>query len=245
MLRADRLVPPRRLDLAGRSDFAASGEELAGHLTVLAGLRPDERVLEVGCGAGALARALLRRQDHAGSYDGLDVDHAAIGWCRRRYRRQRRFTFGVADILDPRRNPAGTQRADEYRFPYADASFDVVVAHSGPTHTLPDALGQLLRESARVLAPGGRLVASFFLLNDTSRACMEQGRAGMSFTDAGEQVALVSEDRPDEAVAYDDTWVFETLRAAGLVLVGLHPGSWCGRDEFTAFADVVVAARDA
>jgi len=245
VFRGDRLVPPRRLDLAGRSDFAASGEELADHLVELAGLRPGERVLEVGCGAGALARALLRRQEYAGSYDGLDVDHAAIGWCRRRYRRRARFTFRVADILDPRRNPAGSHRADEYRFPYPGRSFDLVVAHSGPAHLLPAACAQLLRESARVLAPGGRLVASFFLLNDTSRACMEQGRSGMSFIDAGEQVALVSEDRPDEAVAYDDVWVFETLRDAGLVLIGLHPGSWCGREEFTTFADIVVAARDA
>jgi len=245
VLRRDRLVPPRRLDLAGRSDFASCGEELADHLVELAGLRPDERVLEVGCGAGALARALLRRQDATGTYDGLDGDHAAIGWCRRRYRRQRGFTFRVADVVDARRNPAGTHRPDEYRFPYADASFDVVVAHSGPTHLLPGACAQLVRESARVLAPGGRFVASFFLLNDTSRAFMADGQAGMTFIDAAESVALVSEERPDEAVAYDDAWVFETLRAADLLLVALHPGSWCGREEFTAFADIVVAARDA
>jgi len=245
VLRSDRLVPPRRLDPGARTEFTATGEELARLLSELAALRDDERVLEVGCGAGALARALLKRQGPRGTYDGLDVDHEAIGWCRRRYRRQRGFTFRVADVADPRRNPAGAHRADEYRFPYADASFDVVVAHSGPTHLLPEACAQVLRESARVLAPRGRLMASFFLLNDTSRACMEQGRAGMTFIDAGEPVALLDEDHPDDAVAYDDAWVFETLRAAGLVLVGLHPGSWCGREEFTAFQDVIVAARDA
>jgi hypothetical protein len=46
---------------------------------------------------------------------------------------------------------------------------------------------------------------------------------------------------PEEAVAYDDEWVFEALRHNGLELSGMHPGSWSGRDEFVSFQDIVVA----
>jgi hypothetical protein len=35
--------------------------------------------------------------------------------------------------------------------------------------------------------------------------------------------------------------VFETLRSHGLELIGLHPGSWSGRDEFISFQDIVLA----
>ena len=50
---------------------------------------------------------------------------------------------------------------------------------------------------------------------------------------------------PEEAVAYADEWIFERLRAHGLVLTDLHPGSWCGREEHMHFQDVLVAVRDA
>ena len=46
------------------------------------------------------------------------------------------------------------------------------------------------------------------------------------------------------AVAFDDAWVFETLRGQGLELTALHPGSWCGREEFVSFQDIVIAQRD-
>ncbi len=39
--------------------------------------------------------------------------------------------------------------------------------------------------------------------------------------------------------------IFERLREHGLVLTGLHPGSWCGREEFMGFQDVLIAVRDA
>jgi hypothetical protein len=92
-----------------------------------------------------------------------------------------------------------------------------------------------------VLAPGGRLLATFFLLNDTSRALMAEGKAGLQFLDVDERLAILDESLPEEAVAYDDEWVFETLRVNGLELVGLHPGSWSGRDEYVSFHDIVVA----
>src|SRR5204863_86724 len=90
-------------------------------------------------------------------------------------------------------------------------------------------------ECERVLAAGGRLFATFFLLNDTSRALMADGKAGLTFLDVDERLAILDESLPEEAVAYDDEWVFETLRANGLELIGLHPGSWAGSAR-TAFA---------
>jgi hypothetical protein len=116
-----------------------------------------------------------------------------------------------------------------------------VLATSVFTHLLEADATHYIAECERVLAPGGRLFATFFLLNDTSRALMAEGKAGLTFLDVDERLAILDEDLPEEAVAYDDEWVFETLRVNGLELIGLHPGSWCGREEYISFQDIVTA----
>lgn len=239
--RADRYLPPRRLTLAARSDFAETGDEYLSHFIELGDLQPDHRVLDVGSGMGKLARPLAGYLSGDGSYDGFDADREAIGWCRRRYRRLPNFAFKVADVQHPRFNPLGARFISEYRFPYDDDSFDFVICASVLTHVLEHECEHLLSEIARVVAPGGQVFATFFLLNDTSRAMIEAGQAGLPFLDPSGRIAIVDETRPEEAVAYDDEWVFETLRGEGLELAAIHPGSWSGREEYVSFQDIVIA----
>jgi SAM-dependent methyltransferase len=239
--RRDRLTPPRRLDFVGHSDFAATGDEFLAHFVELGGLQPDERVLDVGCGIGRMARPLAGYLSSDGSYDGFDVNRDGIAWCRRRYRRHPNFRFQVADLFNARYNPHGAQRADEYRFPYDDASFDFVVATSVFTHLLEADAVRYVAECARVLAPAGRLFATFFLLDETTRALIEEGTSGLAFLDVHERVAILDEELPEEAVAYDDEWVFEALRSNQLELSAQHPGSWSGREEPVSFQDIVIA----
>jgi SAM-dependent methyltransferase len=242
--RADRLVPPRRRDFVGHSDFVDTGAEFLGHFQRLAGLGPHDRVLDVGCGIGRMARPLTRVIAPPGSYDGFDVHREAIGWCRRRYRRFGHFRFQVADLFNARYNAAGRDRAAEYRFPYEDGSFDFVFATSVLTHLLPEEAEHYVAEMARVLRPEGRLFVTAFLLDDTSRALIAAGRSGLPFLDPSEPVAIVDESCPEEAVAFASDWLFEVLRRHGLVLTGLHPGSWCGREEHVSFQDLVIAEKE-
>jgi SAM-dependent methyltransferase len=241
--RSDRLVPPRRLDFVGHSDFAATGDEFLGHFVALGGLQPDHAVLDVGCGIGRMARPLAGYLSASGSYDGFDVNRDGVGWCRRRYARHGNFRFQVADLYNRRYNPAGAHAAAEYRFPYEDARFDFALATSVLTHLLEAEADHYLGEIARVLRPGGRALLTFFLLDDVSRALIAEGRSGLAFLDPGEHVAVVSEDVPEEAVAYDERWVRERLGAHGLTVDAIHAGSWSGRDDPTSFQDIVVATR--
>jgi SAM-dependent methyltransferase len=241
----DPLVPPRRLQFVGRGDFAETGDEFLGHFRELAGLEPGERVLDVGCGIGRMARPLAGYLDPAnGSYEGFDVHGEAIGWCRRRYGRAHpNFHFVLADLFNRRYHPGGAHSASEYRFPYDDGSFDLVIATSVFTHLLEEEAEHYLAESARVLAPGGRLFATLFLLDAVSRAKIAAGEAGLPFLDAGEHVAVVSDEMPEEAVAYDARWVAERLSAHRLEVGELRPGTWSGREDGLSLQDIVVARR--
>lgn len=245
MLGRDPLIPPKRLLRYGRREFAGGGEAYLGHLLDLAGLRAGHRVLEVGCGFGRLARPLVRHLDpEQGAYEGFDADRAAIGWCRRAYgRRHRNARFLRADIFHPRTHPGGAHRASEYRFPYEDKAFDLVVAESVFPHLLEDETAQFLAESARVLAPGGRLLATFFVLDDDSRGRMRTGTSALVFLAADEHVAVLSEDLPEEGVAYDAGWIGERLGEAGCRFESLTPGRWRGLEDARDLVDMVVARR--
>jgi hypothetical protein len=63
----------------------------------------------------------------------------------------------------------------------------------------------------------------------------------LAFGPVADGMAVVDPAVPEEAVAFEEDWLLEALRAAGLDLVGLHGGLWTGREEGLSFQDVVVA----
>ncbi|WP_368744595.1 class I SAM-dependent methyltransferase [Desertibaculum subflavum] len=97
------------------------------------------RVLDVGCGDGALAVDLLRR---GAEVTGIDVSSAMIEAAKRR----------AAGL----RGDIAFEIADARKLPFPDASFDVVTAITILCF-IEDAQ-PVFREIARVLRPGGRLV---------------------------------------------------------------------------------------
>ena len=246
--RADPLVPPRRLHFVGHaeSDFAATGDEFLEHFTALGRLTRSDRVLDVGCGIGRMARPLAGFLDGAtGSYDGFDVNAEGIAWCRERYAGHPRFAFAVADLFNSRYNPVGTQSAQEFTFPYADASFDFTLATSVFTHLREGEADRYLAESARTLVPGGRLFATWFLLDAGSRAAIGAGRAALPFLAPEQRIAVVSEAVPEEAIAFDREWLAEAAARHGLAVDAVHEGTWRGQTDPAgpSFQDIVVATK--
>jgi SAM-dependent methyltransferase len=233
LLDRDPLVPPRRLQFVGEGDFAATGDEFLGHLVELAGLEAGSQVLDVGCGIGRMARPLAGFLGEDGRYEGFDVNPVGIGWCQLRY--DERFRFTLADLYNRRYHPTGALKAHEFRFPYDDDGFDVVLAASVLTHLLEEEAAHYLAEIARVLRPGGRALVTFFLLDEESRAAIADGRAALAFLEPGAHVAVLREDVPEEAVAYDEAWIRAHLPS----VEAIHHGGWRGRPG-RSFQDLVV-----
>lgn len=232
--RHDPLVPPRRLQFVGAGDFLATGDEFLGHLVDLAGLEPRSDVLDVGCGIGRIARPLAGYLT-TGRYAGFDVDPRGIAWCRERYPADR-FRFDLVDLRNARYNPDGRLSPLDFRFPYDDDAFDVAIMTSVVTHLQAAECEHYLRETMRVLRPGGRLLATFFLLDDGSRAALRAGRTTIPFHDFEEAEMAVSDPRlPEEAVAYDARWVRDRLDVRRI-----EPGTWRGTDG-RSYQDIVIA----
>lgn len=237
--RRDRFTPPRRLSgYVGGGDFRATGDEFLIHFRELAGLDPEDRVLEIGCGIGRMARGLTGVLRPPGSYDGFDIVASGIAWCQEHYRdTPAPFRFHHADLRNPAYNPAGSVAAGDYRFPYADGAFDLVIATSLFTHLLADAADHYLAQTARVLAPGGRLLSTWYLIADADRAAPP---GGFRRVDPESPTAVRDPAVPEDAVAFDERWLRERLTAHGLAVRSLSPGTWPGRPG-RSLQDIVVA----
>lgn len=238
------LVPPRRLRFVGDGDFAAIGREFTGHLQALAGLTPQSRVLDAGCGVGRLAIPLLDVLSPEGRYEGFDIVPRAIRWCEREIApRHPGFRFTLANLGNGayRRGRAGS--AATFRFPYPDASFDVVVATSLFTHLLPDEARNYVEQIGRVLAPGGRCLVTWFVRNAEAEALLLEDRSAIPLAHAYGDCLVMDPAVPEAAIAYPQAGIEAMYARAGLADVTLHPGAWCGRARFTSGQDIVIATK--
>ena len=144
------LVPPEELMHDGPRSykvFKQNSEDFFRYYVDLCGLKPDERILDVGCGIGRKTIRLTQYLGDGGSYEGIDIVKSGIDWCSERIsRRYPRFRFQQIDVYNGHYNPGGRYKAAEYRFPYPDGSFDFVVLGSVFTHMLTDDTAHYLSE---------------------------------------------------------------------------------------------------
>jgi len=239
----DPLLPPRRLARVGSGDFRRTGEEFLGHFIELAGLRPDERVLDVGCGAGRMAVPLTKYLRSPGRYCGFDPMRDGVEWCKHTITpRFPHFEFAWADAYNATYNSAGSLAPESFRFPYEDASFDFAFLTSVVTHLLPSAVVHYLGELRRVLRPGGRVLLTAFLWNDEAKSRVAAGRAEKTFAHELPGCRVEDMARPEDAVAYDEAWMIDRLRERGFALkCPVRYGSWSGRETYLSRQDVIVA----
>ncbi|MFZ3355372.1 MAG: class I SAM-dependent methyltransferase [Thermoplasmata archaeon] len=119
---------------------------------------PSAVCLEIGCGSGELAARFVEGFRPA-QYVATDLDPRQLELAQRTL--QRRFPSGSPSALVFR-------EADVLHLPFADVSYDVVLAlvtihHASPSHHDFSRVPQALSEIDRVLRPGGLLIYEEFL----------------------------------------------------------------------------------
>jgi SAM-dependent methyltransferase len=239
------LVPPPHLDFVG-GNFLGVGQEFLGHFRTIGGLRPWEAVLDVGSGTGRMAVPLTQYLDRRGRYEGFDIVAEGVRWCQEQITpRFPNFRFRHVDLYNKHYNRLGACPAAAFRFPYPDASFDFVVLTSVFTHLLPRDLENYVGEIARVLRRGGRVLTTFFLLNETSLAAVRAGRSRPAFRPYCGPCWCESFKVPEAAVAYDEAAVRALWAANGLrVDEPIRYGNWCGREPFCSYQDLLLATKE-
>ncbi|MCL2487655.1 MAG: class I SAM-dependent methyltransferase [Oscillospiraceae bacterium] len=130
--------------------FRSRSEGLEFHYTKKAMaeyIRPDSRVLEIGCATGYYA---MHFADKCREYVGVDLFGPHIDIFRRKIAER-----GLANV--------SCQVGDALALPFADGSFDVVCCLGPMYHLPPEQRERAFAEAARVCKPGG--TAAFAYIN--------------------------------------------------------------------------------
>ena len=127
-----------RLESRARDDvFARLFHKYVGRLD----LPDDAKVLEVGCGTGAMSRFLAQREEFKGQVIGVDQSSSFIEAANR---------FAHGEKIGER---IGFSIGDAHCLDFPAGHFDVVIAHTLISHVTEPI--RVLREMARVTRPGG------------------------------------------------------------------------------------------
>lgn len=228
----------------GDGDFQAVGAEFLGHFIRMGGLLPECRVLDIGCGIGRMAVPLTQYIDpEKGSYCGIDPVAGGINWCQRMVSpAYPNFEFRLLDIAHALYNPNGEINGNELVLPYEDRQFDFIIMTSVVTHLPEEEVEAYFREAERLLAPGGRLFLTAFIVDKTAQENTSNKRdARLGFQRAGNGPCwFVPEMPPLAAVGYEDGFLDRVLTSAGLRILSKSLGHWRGVPS-NHYQDVFVA----
>lgn len=226
------MVPPLYLMQDGARDYAEfkqNGMD-AFRRFLSFGLRPTDRVLDIGSGIGRKTLPLLDFLI-GGSYEGIDPIASQVRWCTEKITpRYPNFRFQEIDVWNKRYNPKGSVKPSEYIFPFRDSEFDFVILGSVFTHMFIGEIEHYVDEIARVLKTGAKGLITFFLLNDESERLIAQGKSTLSMVHEYENGSKACDAGGlESAVGHQEQFVLAMFERRGLRAEVAERGSWCGR----------------
>jgi len=233
----EQIVPTQR--------YKIGGMQLFDLFVPLLKIKPYEKILDVGCGIGRLAMPFTKFLKKDGSYDGLDTGSYGIEYCKTHITQKfSNLRFSFSDIYNKMYNRAAKYKAFEYKFPYEDENFDVVILNSVFTHMLPKDMENYLKEIIRVLKKGGRCLITYFLLNQESKDLINRKKTQMDWKYQFEGFWSIDKDIPEKAVAYEEASIRNLYLDNDLgIIEPIHYGNWCGRKHKKFGQDIIVASK--
>jgi ubiquinone/menaquinone biosynthesis C-methylase UbiE len=144
---------PWLMQAIGRTVWGIDASVLYDSMKPLAEIGDGSTVLDVPCGGGVAFRALPAGREVR--YVAIDIDEKMLARARARASRN---GLGQVEVV------AG----DMLELPFDDGEADLVLSYSG-LHMVSDP-ERAVRELARCLKPGGRLIGTAFLAGGTRRA---------------------------------------------------------------------------
>ncbi len=198
-------------------------------------IRPSDRVFEVGCGIGRDAIPLAETLT-TGVYQGIDLIRPSIDWLNENVAsKYANFSFHHLDIEDDLHHPTGKMRVEDVRLPAGARSVDKIFLFSVFTHMYRNEIGHYLKEFNRILAPGGKVFATCFFVDDAILAKARETNLtqwDLRFEHEIEPGCYINNpESPRGATAFTKGAIEAANASSGLKIVNSLNGTWSGYHE--------------
>lgn len=239
--------PPKGLIYTGRGlgSFLEQGQQHFKLLQKHLPFEKDASILDVGSGIGRTAIPLSKYLSPEGRYEGFDPVKIGIDWCQSKITPDfPNFNF----TYTPLKNDLYTDHeveAASFTFPYEDNTFDRVFLFSIFTHFSVAEISHYLFEIQRVLRPGGRCLATFFVYNQKIEAQISTQEAFNFPVDKGDY-RLMDEAVESANIALREALLQSLIQQAQLKQVKYLKGFWkppYQKTEDNDFQDIVVVEK--
>lgn len=240
----DSMTPLRGMIFIGSGDFTKQGLHLLDLVKEYAHLKPDGKILDVGCGIGRLAISLTRYLNADGQYDGFDIVKRGIDWCNKKIAvKYPNFHFLYIDLKNDLYNLSTDDEAKDFKFPYPKDTYDCIVLTSVFTHMMPDDVDNYLQQISLVMKKEGRCLATFFLLTPEIKKQMEEDKIEFKFLHSYDGYSLMDKKVKEANIAFDTSYLNAMLEKNGLYAESIHQGSWSHGTSPLDFQDVVIIKK--
>lgn len=242
----NELIPPQELRFMGETEqnFLPLADELTGIVLKLNGV-PPKAILDIGCGYGRIAYG-LRRANYQGSYTGFDILLRQIKWLQENFNSRPghgNYGFHHFNTYNERYNPGG-RALQEINLPFPKASFDCLVTLSVFTHMYEDDLIEHIRYLKTFIFPGGRWIASFFIVQSDFTLANQPPKSAYPMRKQVSPNSYIPDlAEPLRAIAYTESFLHTLFAQEGLEIVKQLPGNWQHRENQNSFQDWVVLRR--
>ncbi len=235
-------MPPLKLiQFSGSSDIPHYVDNMllyTGDIIEQCMLKRNSRVLELGCGAGRVANALVNYLDVEGSYVGLDVNEEIIAWCHRDISvRNANFEFYQVNIANNYYYDTDNQQQNSYDFSFLkDDQFDCVIALSLFNHLKLEDARQYLTEIGKRLNRNGVAYLTFFVIDDYFHAFREKTKIHLDLYRT-EEGMWHGYERQSFFAGYEEPLLENLFQEAGLTVLTKTPGSWVQKPHARIYQD--------
>ncbi|WP_205694306.1 class I SAM-dependent methyltransferase [Clostridium manihotivorum] len=221
------------------------GKEQAEKIIQWLSIKPEQKILDIGCGCGRIAIHFLNYLNEQGKYIGIDSNKLLLSYCEDNISTvNNNFQFEFVDAYNGAYSRDGKLKCQDIVFPVENESVDTVIMWSVFTHMYLADIDAYLKEIHRVLKKGGLFISSFNLYNKFIENQIKTDKAYLNINyKINEASYTLDKETPEGGFAHDEEKIKDLYWENGFFIREIKYGIWSSKELAGEFHDCIIAEK--